>query len=392
MAVDSLALPDADPAWLSHDERIGLLTEIEDARAALDALQVETLAALSRSDLSPKQWVRDEVACALRIAPVTATGKLHDARDLVELFPLACAFLADATISRRHADVLLELARGLDPATCTAVETRVLRRVSGQTVSQFRQTVRRAVASLDRRGAQEQHLDAVSRRRVVLTPQDDGTAEVWALLPADAAAHRLMSELNRCAAATRGCDDRTADQRRADALADLAALADSSGGGAEPTGPSVQVTVALTTLLELDEAPGELAGHGPIPAAMARRLAFDPTGTWRRLLTDLRGQLISVSPGYRPPAALREHVIARDRTCRFPGCRRSARSCEIDHRLPYRHGGETSEDNLHALCPRHHHLKHEASGWRVRRSRGGDTEWRTPTGRTYVTAPDPYGY
>jgi len=43
----------------------------------------------------------------------------------------------------------------------------------------------------------------------------------------------------------------------------------------------VHVTVALSTLLGLDEQPGELAGHGPIPAVLARRLAADPTGMFR---------------------------------------------------------------------------------------------------------------
>jgi hypothetical protein len=56
--------------------------------------------------------------------------------------------------------------------------------------------------------------------------------------------------------------------------------------------PSVQVIVALSTLLGLDEQPGELAGSGPIPAAVARRIAADETGTRRRLLPDERGHLV----------------------------------------------------------------------------------------------------
>ena len=88
--------------------------------------------------------------------------------------------------------------------------------------------------------------------------------------------------------------------------------------------PAIQVTVAASTLLGLDEQPGELAGHGPIPASVARRLAADPTGTWRRLLTDpATNTLLDYGrTTYRPPKDLTDHVIARDQTCTFPGCAR----------------------------------------------------------------------
>jgi 5-methylcytosine-specific restriction endonuclease McrA len=57
-------------------------------------------------------------------------------------------------------------------------------------------------------------------------------------------------------------------------------------------------------------------------------------------------------------------VRARDRTCRFPACNRPARRCELDHITAREHGGPTNQANLHCLCSRHHHLKHEA-GWTV---------------------------
>jgi hypothetical protein len=67
--------------------------------------------------------------------------------------------------------------------------------------------------------------------------------------------------------------------------------------------PQVNVTVAASTLLGIDDQPAELDGHGPIPAVLARALAVDPTGTWRRLLTDDHGRLVDVtSHTYRPPA------------------------------------------------------------------------------------------
>jgi hypothetical protein len=66
--------------------------------------------------------------------------------------------------------------------------------------------------------------------------------------------------------------------------------------------PAIPVCVALSTLLGLDQQPGELAGTGPIPASIARRLAADPTGTWRRLVTDELGKLVDYGrTTYRPP-------------------------------------------------------------------------------------------
>jgi hypothetical protein len=80
-------------------------------------------------------------------------------------------------------------------------------------------------------------------------------------------------------------------------------------------------------------------------------------------------------------------VIARDRTCRHPGCHRAARRAELDHITGWAAGGPTSATNLHALCPRHHRAKHEA-GWRVHRHPDGSTQWISPTGRRYAKPPE----
>jgi hypothetical protein len=150
--------------------------------------------------------------------------------------------------------------------------------------------------------------------------------------------------------------------------------------------PHIEVTVALTTLLGLDENPAELAGYGPINAQTARRIAAD--GTWRRLLTDpTTGHLLDYGrTTYRPPADLRDFIIARDRTCTFPGCARQARRCDLDHIQPYSNGGTTDDTNLHALCRRHHRARHEA-GWTVTRNTDDTTTWTSPAGKTLRTQP-----
>ncbi len=327
-----------------------------------------------------KEWVREDVACALRIPPATVGGRLHAAVELVTRLPGTLAAMRRGEIGLPYAQRLVDAVCFLPDAAATEVE-KVLVRAAGQTVAQFAAAVRRAVLAADPRGADEQHRDALSERRVIFTPLDNGMSELWALLPADTAAN-LKATIERIAESWKHLDERSADQRRADALTALAL-----GQPGPGTGPAVQVTVALSTLLGLDQQPGELDGHGPIPPALARAIAADPTGTWRRLVTNTHGQLLDYGRHtHRPPANLDRHIRARDRTCTFPGCRRPAARCELDHITAWADGGTTSENNLHPLCSRHHHLKHDTR-WTVRRNTDGSTRWQAPTGHVYERPP-----
>ncbi len=150
---------------------------------------------------------------------------------------------------------------------------------------------------------------------------------------------------------------------------------------------SVHVTIPFTALAGLSDEPGELDGYGPIPAHTARALAAE--GVWTWLATDPgTGQLLDLGrTRYRPTKALADFVIARDRTCRTPGCHRSAKAADIDHLVPFAAGGTTDPANCHALCETHHLLKHHG-GWRVQRDRDGTTRWRSPTGHRYEKPPE----
>ncbi|MBA3780673.1 MAG: HNH endonuclease [Nocardioides sp.] len=93
-----------------------------------------------------------------------------------------------------------------------------------------------------------------------------------------------------------------------------------------------------------------------------------------------------VCDGYQPSARLPEQVILRDRTCVFPWCTRPARSCDLDHIVPWQDGGETSTANLAALCRRHHRLKTH-SAWRYERTGLAKYTWTSPRGNTYLRDP-----
>jgi hypothetical protein len=172
-----------------------------------------------------------------------------------------------------------------------------------------------------------------------------------------------------------------------------------------PTRPVVRVTIPATALLGLDNAPGELAGFGPIPAETARTIATD--ATWQRLLTDpVTGILTDYSTTtYQPGKVLRAAVEARDETCMFQWCDTPAERCDLDHIEPFDHSkrnsgedgggagsepaerGQTNAHNLHALCRKHHLLKTHADWGIVRDPQTGITTWTTPTGRTHTRPP-----
>ncbi|MCU1669598.1 MAG: putative endonuclease, partial [Blastococcus sp.] len=92
------------------------------------------------------------------------------------------------------------------------------------------------------------------------------------------------------------------------------------------------------------------------------------------------------TPGYSPSDRLATFVRARDRRCRFPGCRARAVRCDVDHNIPWPHGA-TSEDNLCCLCRHHHRLRHQAPGWTMRRLPDGGLEWTLPGGEAITTYP-----
>ncbi len=156
-----------------------------------------------------------------------------------------------------------------------------------------------------------------------------------------------------------------------------------------PGKPLIQVVIPYSTLIGADDQPAELVGVGPIPASLARETAAD--GIWRRLITDpLSGTLLDHGrTTYHPPAALADHIRARDVHCRFVGCRRRAADAELDHVTAWSDGGTTSEPNLAAYCTHHHRLKHHA-GWRVDAHPDGRLTWTTPTGHQHTTAPHDY--
>ncbi|WP_171058342.1 HNH endonuclease signature motif containing protein, partial [Modestobacter altitudinis] len=207
----------------------------------------------------------------------------------------------------------------------------------------------RAVEDASRAGYEAQQALAHAQRMVHTAARADAADEAaWRAGPAgrvDAAGDALAA----LAAAAR--TDR-------EALAGL--LARTAGGGLADR-PRIALVDALTgALVSLTDLP-ELRRTGQCGQPTCRR---DPAACPH----DLTGRPGLGAPGptasYRPGAALDRFVRARDRRCRFPGCRRLVAAGELDHRI--RHpDGPTAITNLAGFCTTDHRGKHQAPDWVV---------------------------
>ena len=342
-------------------------------------------------------------AAAQRIsAAVQLTGRLADTG----------AALEQGLISESSARSIARHVSNLDDDTALSVQYAVLDAARHLIPSRLDRLLRREVAQRAALEEQARNRRARQARKVAHPrPLAGGMASLEVVGPAEDVhvLHAAITALGdaahaaaKAAARDTGRAGRTGepveaevevegiDAHRFDALVSLACgvLQDDDLPTRHGRRPSIQVVVPIATLLGLDEAPGELDGYGPVDAGTARALAFDGTATWRRLLVDPQGRVLEYGTDtYRPPQALKDLIIARDRTCTGPGCSTPARMCQIDHETPYPQG-LTGARNNDAKCATDHQLK-TAGLLAARRDPGtGDTVWTDRHGTTYTRLPE----
>jgi hypothetical protein len=234
----------------------------------------------------------------------------------------------------------------------------------------------------------ERHAEAAKSRRFWRENDRDGMAWLGVQVTAPDAemSWQRVDAMARHLVAQPG-ETRSLDQLRADVVADMLT------GRIDPaTAPraEVGVLIPMMTLLGLSEQPATLDGYGPIDADTARKLtAHAPS--FRRILTHpVSSTILDVDrTTYRPPADLKRWLALRDGTCRFFGCGRPARLCDVDHTTQWAKGGTTSATNLAHLSKRHHTLKDE-SRWTVEQHENGALTWTSPTGAIRTTDPPPF--
>ena len=398
-----------DPQELSPAARIDYLAALERQSSWLQAAMQRAIVAVAgisegKSDgpfTGVDEAEREDVSSALRLSAGTAQMRIDVARTLVNHLPNTCSALATGELSAAHATVIAKetaaaIRDGLSEFAIFSIEQKAIAHAEFHTPSQVAQQVRSAIAKFAPATFEEVVEKARDCRRVSCYNDIDGMSTVVAILPA-ADAQTVMKAIEafiikgsldwEALNESEATDSRSADMKRADALTAIAgfALAASSEDVALHRRPiTVNVTIDLPTLLGLSENPGQLAGYGAIPASVARALASD--GKWKRFITDPQtGALLDYGrETYQPPQALIDFLIARDRTCRFPGCRRSAALSDLDHAQSWEEGGTTSLENLGALCRRHHLLKTHG-GWGIESRADGSCTWTSPLGKIYQT-------
>ncbi|MDT4912848.1 MAG: hypothetical protein QOC66_1976, partial [Pseudonocardiales bacterium] len=118
-----------DPAALTDGGRIDALLACARLHAWVDAQEQRLLAALAPSaDRADKGFVRDEIACALRLAPAVVSAKLGTATELVHRLPGTLELLETGQLSYAHARLLTDAVQPLDDPLAATVEARVLDR------------------------------------------------------------------------------------------------------------------------------------------------------------------------------------------------------------------------------------------------------------------------
>ncbi len=398
---------------VTDERRAALLDEWVDLGAqiaALEARRAEVLA--ERADLlayesGPKivhssmaeRSMVAEFAAAGHVSPGTMSVQFAHAAALVNGFPATLRALKEGRISRRHAEVIVEAGPRDDRGDAAdggatdraAYEHDVLPYASRTTAPRTKAHARAVTAKLQPVTQLESHREARDEREVRIQPTADGMAQLIAVVP-EILAHGIHDRLS--AMAREIDDDRTTDQRRADLFCDLLlTAAPSTGLGTDMDAfrPTVQVTIAASTLLGRDELMAEIDGIGPVHPDIARDLA-GRAPSFSRLFLDPSGMVTNVDT-YVPSSRMKKYLRARDQHCRFPGCRAKTSRCQIDHNCDRAFGGATALCNLACFCNSHHPLKHPdvdaRHRWTVTQQDEGTLVWRSPLGREYIDDPAP---
>ncbi len=254
-----------------------------------------------------------DVAATLRVGQVAAGLRVAEAHRLHAVLTRTLAGLRSGSVLVPQALILLRETRSCSAPVAADAERRVFTGLgpdglapwfAGDLTRRVKRAVLQAEAALEPDATAQREADARQDRRVMVRSEPDAMGSLWALLPAEQLrAFTLgLDELTR---RQKQADllagvDRTVDERRADLLALLPALALHALNGTTPSADGshpavvVDVHVPLATVLGLSDAPGVLEGYGPISAGTARLLL--PGAKLRRVLVDeCTGEVLHVA-------------------------------------------------------------------------------------------------
>jgi hypothetical protein len=382
-------------------EGIATLERFKAAAAARQARLAVALDTARRADEAAAglpaarrgRGVAAEVALARRDSPARGGRHLGFARALVNEMPHTLAALETGALSEWRATIAVresacldvEDRRRLDAELCSDVT-----RLDGMGDAAIAAAARAIAYRLDPHSVVDRAARAQEDRTVTIRPAPDTMTYVTALLPV-AQGVSIYAALKREADVC--CDGRSRGQVMADTLVERV-----TGRPAEqPVPVAVNVVISDQALVGVGNPAAVIAGYGPVPSALARKIIADAVAdqrshaTLRRLYaTPATGALVALESRARVfPKGLADFIGVRDQRCRTPYCDAPIR--HRDHAKPHRKGGTTSAVNGLGLCERCNYVK-ESDGWLVTSTTAENgthtAEFTTPTGsRHRSTAP-----
>ena len=382
-------------------EGIATLERFKAAAAARQARLAVALDTARRADEAAAglpaarrgRGVAAEVALARRDSPARGGRHLGFARALVNEMPHTLAALETGVLSEWRATIAVresacldvEDRRRLDAELCSDVT-----RLDGMGDAALAAAAKAIAYRLDPHSVVDRAARAQEDRTVTIRPAPDTMTYVTALLPV-AQGVSIYAALKREADVC--CDGRARGQVMADTLVERV-----TGRPAEqPVPVSVNVVISDQALVGVGNPAAVIAGYGPVPSALARKLIAEAVAdqrsqaTLRRLYaTPATGALVALESRARVfPKGLADFIGLRDQRCRTPYCDAPIR--HRDHAKPHRKGGTTSAVNGLGLCERCNYVK-ESNGWTVTSTTAENgthtAEFTTPTGaRHRSTAP-----
>jgi hypothetical protein len=315
----------------------------------------------SVGDVEPERVERKivaEVAVACRVSPFQGRRRLHLARDLHLGLDHVRTLYGAGELSEDTVLQVVAATAHLDPTERAAVDARLaaesVERLGVRRVHDRTRTLATEIAPekalLTTRTAQ-------SGRHIRVRLATDGMADLVAHLPAEQAAacfgalHRAVNEHYVTAESV----TRTRGQILADTLVERLTGQTTAGD----VNVEVQVLMPVETLLDPNSPlPAQVAGHGPIPADIARELLATTAGkkSLRRLVT--RDGIVIGGDSRRRnfDGALETFIRARDgNRCTAPYC--DAPIKHIDHMNRWADGGRTEFTNGRGYCEFHNYVR-----------------------------------
>ncbi len=371
-----------------------------------------------------QEFVADEFALLMDVHPATARSFLVDAVNADDLPALMGSWEAQEMTDRHVRAAVEELHRCLDDHDLrTQALDRVLTRCRERTAKgapwprpgELQRMIQAAALLLDKGSRRLREQKAKDGRGAHCYSLPNGQAGFALDGPAEEIIAAADAVRDRALAASKvPGETRTLAQLEFDLTVELLINGTADGSEAQ-VGVEVQVIVPVDTITADAEELGELVGHGPISPERARDLTGRAT-TLRRIDVDrLTGRVVGVgdampvrfgavdvalaalldtpvpardlsTKAYRPTLRATRFVRTRDQRCRFPGCRRQAQACDLDHADAWPRGS-TDPANLHCLC-RHHHRAKQSGLFTVHLEPDGTTVWTLRRiGRQYRNPP-----